>query len=221
MFKRLLSYFTPVVEKKVSSKINNQLQLVWRKGNLSLDTKHTTYSYGKLQNILKQGLAYIGFEKIRKCQKVLILGLGAGGVLELLREHIHYANYIDSVELDPLMLELGKTYFKLNQYQDKHKIHQMDAFEYVLSCKNTYDLIIIDIFQDYHMPGFLFADYFQAPLLKLLNQDGFILFNTIAIDKKAITRNQNYQLLFDHDKYSFRKYPRSLDGNELFTIKKL
>ncbi|MHC5362484.1 spermidine synthase [Myroides sp. LJL110] len=209
------------MEKKINSQVNNQLQLIWQNGRLVLDTEHTNYSYGKLQNVLKDGLAYIGVEKIKRFQNVLILGLGAGGVLQTLRQDICYTNNIDSVEVDPLVIDIGRKYFNLDKFQNNHNIFVMDAFEFVLSNKTNYDLIIIDIFQDYHMPNFLFAEYFQNHLLKMLNKHGFILFNTIAINQQALDRNQAFFNSFDPAIYSIRKYPKSLQTNQLFTIKKL
>lgn len=221
MLKKLISYFTPVVYRKIPSKINNQLQLVYHKGKLTLDTKNTNYSYGELQNTLQQALSYIGFSKIRKANSVLILGLGAGGIVSTLRNQVKYTNEIDSVELDEQIVSLGKKYFDLDLYNHKHTIHILDAFEYVLRTKKTYGLIIIDIFIDYHMPDFLFQNYFVEHLLQLLDKEGFILFNTIVINKEHAKRNKDFTTLFDPEKYSLRTYPRSLGANEIFTIKKL
>lgn len=221
MIKKILSYFTPVIEKRIPSKVSKQLEVTWVDGNLVVDTKHTNYSYGNLEKVLKNGLAFIGFEKIKRMNNILILGLGAGGVLKTLRDEIKYINSIDSVELDDAILFIANKYFDLGQYQDKHHIHQIDAFEFVLRSTDSYDLIIIDIFQDAHMPDFLFEGYFVEKLQQLLNVNGFILFNTIVLNKEEQYRNQNYADLFPKDNYSIRTYPKQQKYNELLTIKKL
>lgn len=221
MIKRILSYFTPVIEKRVPSKVSQQLEVTWVDGNLVVDTKHTNYSYGNLEKVLKNGLAFIGFEKIKKMDNVLILGLGAGGVLKTLRDEIKYTNSIDSVELDEAILFIANKYFELEKYQDKHTVHHIDAFEFVLRSTDTYDLIIIDIFQDAKMPAFLFESYFVEKLQQILNTNGFILFNTIVLNEKDEDRNHNYFTLFPKDSYSIRSYPKQQKYNELLTIKKL
>ena len=54
----------------------------------------------------------------------------------------------------------------------------------------------------------------------LLNLNGFILFNTMVINKTQEDRNLIYKSKFGGD-YSLRMYPKVKIHNELFTIKKL
>ncbi|AJH14872.1 spermidine synthase [Myroides profundi] len=221
MIKRILSYFTPIIEKKIPSKVSQQLEVTWIDGHLVVDTKHTNYSYGNLEKVLKNGLSFIGFEKIKNMDKVLILGLGAGGVLKTLRDEVKYLNAIDSVELDEAILFIGKKYFGIEQYSTNHTIHNIDAFEFVLRSKEQYDLIIIDIFQDAKMPDFLFERYFVEQIQKILNPKGFILFNTIVLTEEDENRNEQFYTLFPKENYSIRSYPKQQKYNVLLTIKKL
>lgn len=221
MIKRILSYFTPIIEKRIPSKVSQQLEVTWTEGRLVVDTKHTNYSYGNLEKVLKNGLSFIGFEKIKRMNNVLILGLGAGGILKTLRDEVKYANHIDSVELDEAILFVGNKYFGLQDYSEKHTIHNMDAFEFVLRSTEHYDLIIIDIFQDAKMPTFLFESYFVEKIHTILNTGGFILFNTIVLNQEDEIRNQKLHTLFPKEHYSIRTYPKQQKYNELLTIKKL
>ncbi|MEC4113810.1 spermidine synthase [Myroides pelagicus] len=221
MITKFLSYFFPITVKKYSSSISNQLDITWQKGELNLNSKNTNYSYGNLERVLRDGLKYIGERKIKNMDSILILGLGAGSVVDTLRNHIQYENKITSIELDPIVIDLGKKYFKLNELQHKHTIIQIDAFEYALRSKETFNLIIIDIFQDHIMPSFLFEDYFIRHIKKMLRKDGFILFNTITLNQEHKLRNEKFISLFDNTNYSTRIYPKSLKYNELLTIKKL
>ena len=90
----------------------------------------------------------------------------------------------------------------------------------MLKTKEKYDLIVIDIFQDTVMPNFLFEDFFINRINFLLNINGFILFNTMALEYKDRRRNAIYKSKFDRN-YSVRLYPKIEEHNELFTIKKL
>lgn len=219
MLKRLLSFFIPVNIHKKNSAISQKLEVTWNNGQLVLDSKNTNYSYGSLQRILRKGLHYIGFERIKGFSEILVLGVAAGSVIKTLTEEIHFRGNITGVEIDPAAIEIANKYFDLD------KIHNLeividDAFEFVLKTKKKYDLIIIDIFRDTEMPNFLFEDFFINRINFLLNVNGFILFNTMTLTKKDFDRNQQYRTKFSSN-YSVRMYPKVEVHNELFTIKKL
>lgn len=219
MIAKFLSYFIPINVVKKNSAVSNTLEVTWNNGELVLDSKNTNYSYGSLQRILKKGLKYIGFERIRKFESVLILGVAGGSVIKTLVNEIKYTGKITGVEIDKEVLEIANTYFKLNEIKNLELVVD-DAFEFVLKTKYKYDLIIIDIFQDTTMPNFLFEDFFINRINFLLNSNGFILFNTMVINEKDRVRNLDYKKKFNGN-YSLRMYPKVEIHNELFTIKKL
>lgn len=219
MLKKLLSYFIPVTIHKKNSRYSNRLEVTLNNGSLVLDSKNTNYSYGSLQRILRKGLNYIGFERIRGFNNILVLGVAGGSVIKTLTEEINYKGNITGVEIDPAVTEIANTYFGLDTVPNLTLIID-DAFEFVLKTKEKYDLIIIDIFQDTEMPTFLFQEFFINRINFLLNVNGFILFNTMTLTNDHKERNLKYRLKFNSD-YSVRMYPKVEDHNELFTIKKL
>jgi spermidine synthase len=219
MLSKFLSYFFPINVVKKNSSISKTLEVTWNNGELVLDSKNTNYSYGSLQRILRKGLKYIGFERIKKFNSVLILGVAGGSVIKTLVDEIKFKGKITGVEIDPEVISIANRYFKLNEIKNLELIVD-DAFEYVLKTKMKYDLIIIDIFQDTTMPNFLFEDFFINRINFLLNTDGFILFNTMVINEKDRIRNIDYKKKFDGN-FSLRMYPKVEEHNELFTIKKL
>jgi spermidine synthase len=219
MISKFLSYFIPINVIKKNSSISKTLEVTWNNGELVLDSKNTNYSYGSLQRILKKGLKYIGYERIRKFENILILGVAGGSVIKTLVDEVKFKGKIIGVEIDKDVVEIANKYFKLNEISNLELIID-DAFEFVLKTKDKYDLIIIDIFQDTTMPNFLFEDFFINRINFLLNVDGFILFNTMVINEKNRIRNLDYRKKFDAN-YSIRMYPKVEIHNELFTIKKL
>ncbi len=219
MIKRLLSYFLPIKVYETPSKTSTNLEVTWNNGYLVLDSKNTNYSFGSLQRALKKGLKYIGYERIRNFESILILGVAGGSVIETLKKEVKFDGKITGVEIDATVVDIANKYFGLNKY-DNLEIIIDDAFEFVLKTKDTYDLIIIDIFQDTIMPNFLFEDYFINRINFLLNVNGFILFNTMALKYNDRRRNAIYKSKFDSN-YSVRLYPKIEEHNELFTIKKL
>lgn len=219
MVQKFLSYFIPVSIKKFNSEISKSLEVTWNNGELVLDSKNTNYSYGSLQRILRKGLKYIGFERIKGFENILVLGVAGGSVIKTLVDEVKFSGKITGVEIDPKVVEIANHYFGLNKIVNC-KIVVDDAFEFVLKTKEKYDLIIIDVFQDTTMPNFLFEDFFINRINFLLNVNGFILFNTMVINKNDEVRNQLYKTKFDKN-YSLRMYPKVETHNELFTIKKL
>jgi spermidine synthase len=219
MLSRFFSYFIPINILKKNSAVSKSLEVTWNNGQLVLDSKNTNYSYGSLQRILKKGLKYIGYERIKKFEHILILGVAGGSVIKTLVDEVKFKGKMTGVELDKEVVEIANTYFKLDQIKNLELIID-DAFEFVLKTKWQYDLIIIDIFQDTTMPNFLFEDFFVNRVNFLLNPEGFILFNTMVISEKDRIRNLDYKKKFDSN-YSIRMYPKVEEHNELFTIKKL
>lgn len=219
MLAKILSFFIPINVTKKKSAISKSIEVTWNNGQLVLDSQNTNYSYGSLQRILRKGLKYIGFERIKSFENILILGVAGGSVIKTLVDEIKFKGKITGVEIDLEIIKIANDYFKLNEIQNLEIVID-DAFEYVLKTKEKYDLIVIDIFQDTIMPNFLFEDFFINRINFLLNLNGFILFNTMVINEKERIRNIDYKKKFDKN-YSVRMYPKVEDHNELFTIKKL
>ena len=219
MIKRLLSFLLPVKIHQKKSVYSKNLEVTWNNGYLVLDSENTNYSYGSLQRVLKKGLKYIGYDRIRNFQSILVLGVAGGSVIETLKNEIKFEGQITGVEIDPVVVELATKYFGLGKYNNVSIVID-DAFEFVLKSKEKYDLIIIDIFQDTTMPNFLFEDFFINRINFLLKVNGFILFNTMILNKNDSERNFDYRNKFDSN-YSVRLYPKIEEHNELFTIKKL
>jgi spermidine synthase len=219
MIKRLLSFLLPVKIHQKKSVYSKNLEVTWNNGYLVLDSENTNYSYGSLQRVLKKGLKYIGYERIRGFQSILVLGVAGGSVIETLKKEIKFDGIITGVEIDPVVVELATKYFGLGKYNNVSIVID-DAFEFALKTKEKYDLIVIDVFQDTTMPNFLFEDFFINRINFLLNVNGFILFNTMVLTKNDAERNFAYRNKFDSN-YSVRLYPKIEEHNELFTIKKL
>lgn len=219
MIAKLLSYLIPITIYKTKSSLSKTLEVTWYYGKLVLDSENANYSFGSLQRILKKGLRFIGFERIRKFESILVLGVAGGSVIKTLVDDVKFEGKITGVEIDAEVITLANKYFNLNKAPNL-EIVMDDAFEFVLKTKEKYDLIIIDIFQDIAMPNFLFEDFFIQRVQFLLNIKGFVLFNTMVLSETDIQRNAKYKSKFTGD-YSIRLYPKVEEHNELFTIKKL
>ncbi|PWA05863.1 spermidine synthase [Flavobacterium psychrotolerans] len=220
MFKKLFSYLIPMNIFKQKSRISQSLEITWANGELVLDSKNTNYSYGSLQRILRKGLQNIGFDKIVSMEHILVLGVAGGSVIKTLVDEIRYQGKITGVEIDPEIITIANDYFNLNAIPNL-EIKIDDAFEFVFKTKDSYDLIIIDVFQDTVMPNFLFESYFIDRVGFLMQKNGFMLFNTMILNESHNERNQNYCSQFNTKHYLVKKIPRIEQHNELIVVEKL
>jgi spermidine synthase len=199
--------------------VSKAIEINWNNGQLVLDSQNTNYSYGSLQRVLRLGLKKIGFEKIKSMNNLLVLGVAGGSVIKTLVDEIRYQGKITGIEIDPEVIQIANEYFNLNKIPNLNIIID-DAFEFVLKTKETYDLIIIDVFQDTQMPNFLFEKFFINRIGSLLNKHGYILFNTMTLNEKQDLRNKEYLSEFDSLPFSIFTIPRIENHNELIVIQK-
>jgi len=217
MLKKWLSYFVPLNIIREKSNWSTTLEVTWVNGELVLDSANTNYSYGSLQRILRIGLLKIGFERIIKMNHILVLGVAGGSVIKTLYNEIGYKKRITGVEIDANVIALATAHFEIDSIPNFETI-LADAFEFVLSTKEKYDFIIIDIFQDTKMPNFLFEDFFVNRILQILEPNGLFLFNTMCLTEEDNNRNATYLALFDRLNVEVQTIPRIEFHNELIIV---
>ena len=220
MIRKLLSYLIPITIYKNKSSWSKSIEVTWANGELVLDSENTNYSYGSLQRILRLGLKKIGFRQIKAMNKILVLGVAGGSVIKTLVNEVSYKGVITGVEIDPEIIKVANSYFNLSQIPNL-SIVIADAFEFVLQANEKYDLIIVDIFQDTNMPGFLFENFFTEKLCSLLHNKGHILFNTMVLNKKDNLRNEKYCSEFYQPNFRLKTIPRVEIHNELILIERI
>ncbi len=179
--KKLLSYFVPQKGKVYKSKINGQLELNWHDGKLMLDSENANYSYGALQRALAEGLYHIGKKEVKAFQNILVLGMGAGSVIETLRKDFKNEGKITAIEIDPVVVDLAKKYFKVDAFSNL-EIVVKDAFDFVKENTSNYDFIIVDLFIDRETPEKFSSPEFLQDLVKSIDTGGIILFNTVNVE---------------------------------------
>jgi spermidine synthase len=217
MLKKLLSYFIPINVFQQKSNISQTLEVTWIDGELVLDSKNTNYSYGNLQRILRKGLKFIGFERIKTMDHILVLGVAGGSVIKTLVDEIDFEGKITGVEIDNSVITIANEYFHLDQIKNLEIIID-DAFEFVLKTNDKYDLVIIDVFQDTKMPNFLFETFFINRICYLLQPKGFILFNTIVLNGKQKQLNLDFFNAFDVSQYIVTKLHKVDEMNEMIVV---
>lgn len=171
-WKKWISYLIPQT-KYVKSDVSGYLQVGWIEGEKVVDSRRANYSFGPLQRELEYGLNQIDLEGMQSC---LVLGMGAGSVVQSLRKKFDFKGIITAVELDPVMIQIADEVFDIRP-DEEFEIICDDAIDFVDYTEDQYDLIIIDVFIDITVPKELYRRDFWENILEISNPNTKILFN--------------------------------------------
>lgn len=183
--KHLLSYLFPLPVKRYPSNVHGRLEVNLVNGRLYLDTADSNYSYGSLQRILHRGLTEAGFNT-SNAGRILVLGMGAGSVVQTIRESFGSDAFIELVEFDAEIIRIAETDFGINRFENIRITHA-DALEFLEQSENQYDLIISDLFIGNAVPIIFTEPAFIHHLIGHLSPGGKIIYNTMRPTMSAET----------------------------------
>jgi len=169
----MLSFFSfkPKIISSRQSKFSGLLEVVDFWGDKYIATGNLTQSGSLIVDVWHPVLKKLGNPKHKNW---LILGLAGGSVARLISQK-YVPTSITGVEIDPVMLELGREYLNLDKIP-KLQIINADAKEYIKSSK-LYDFILVDLYLGDKLPSFVYTATFIDNLKKTLYPDGTIVFN--------------------------------------------
>lgn len=112
-------------------------------------------------------------------ESLLILGLGGGSQVKLFNQ-LYRVNHITGVEIDPLIIKLGKQYFDLNE----SNLTTLEQNAYLLfdTSSQKYSYIIIDNFKENMFENECQTKSFLEKAKNHLDPDGAILLNKLKDD---------------------------------------
>ena len=150
-------------------------------------------------------MAHIPYSVSRKCDHVLIIGGGDGGVVREFAKHKSIKT-IDLVEIDERVIEVSKEFFpQCTSALDDPRvtIHAKDGFEFIKKKKNHYDIIIIDSTDPEDFASGLFTKEFYNDVYNALTEDGIMMNQTEnpfldEFDIKKIYSNMRKSFPFVH-----------------------
>lgn len=175
-----MDIFNPVkILEEKNSKFNGKVKVV---RSLGLGT------YIQVDNLTQSGGVVTGIwkEVIRKVKRVkpkmgscLILGLGGGTVVSLINKYWKGIDIV-GIDIDPVMVEMGKKYLGLKDVKTKIA----DARKYVSKDKQQYDLVIVDLYQGYDYPKEFETEEYLEKLKNLLGKEGLLIINRLYFGEK-------------------------------------
>ena len=154
--------------------------------------------------------------------RVLMLGMGGGSIAS----HLNVSQpdiQIHIVELRQAVIDIAYDYFHLPEEPEIEVMHE-DALIYIEDAISSYDIIIVDVFDDQGLPEAFTRGEFQQNLLKNLKPSGLVLFNlwghqdshTKQQTEKIIHYWQNLQV--KQSKIAINTYPIQSSENIILSI---
>jgi spermidine synthase len=108
-------------------------------------------------------------------KSILMIGLGGGTISTYLGRHMPEVP-IDTVEIDPGVINAAKKYFGMRE-SDTVRYLEGDGRVYLNRHKGTYDLILLDAFHGGYVPFHLLTKEFYALVKQRLTPTGAAAFN--------------------------------------------
>ena len=144
-----------------------------------------TYQAGTVNTQFYKGnLPYINYFLISyllnpKAEKILVIGMGSGKLINDIEFLFDSLKEIDCVDLEENIVNIAEKYFDFKQ-SDKFNFILQDGITYLRNCKKKYDLIITDVANNDGIDlRFLSDEYFSA-VKKCLKKGGIFVSNMCA-----------------------------------------
>jgi spermidine synthase len=106
----------------------------------------------------------------------LVIGLGGGS---LVKQYRHHGWKVDAIECDHEVIQLAKQYFRL--YPSDGTIYESEGRTFLRSTSNTYDVILLDVFENRSNSFHLYTQEAFGLISSKLNANGILAVSIEAI----------------------------------------
>jgi spermidine synthase len=175
--RRWYSFIAEIPVRTYESEISPSLKISYYKGRYVLGTGDIMYSFEDEYTAFKEAFSQVKPEK-RGIEKVLILGYGLGSIPAILNKRHKMNCEYTAVELDPMVITLAKEYSEFPK-KSSIRLHCGDAYEYVQTAQEQFDLIVVDLFIVDNVPNQFSNDEFITNLRRLMAPKGMVMFNRL------------------------------------------
>ncbi len=176
-WKKWISHLTPLTLEETGSEQNPELTVNLDRGRVQLLSGDAIYSWDDLYRNFD-----IAFEELHLEQypfeDVLLLGLGLGSIPVLLEQKYGRNYRYTAVEWDETVTDLALRY-TLSRLKSPVDIVTADAEVFIDVCQDTFDLLIVDLFEDDLTPPQFETPEFLESCDDLLRPGGMLLFNRL------------------------------------------
>jgi spermidine synthase len=181
----VLSWLWPIHIARAEG-MHGPLELRLEAGRKVLNSANANQSYGSLHHVWQLVLRQAGLTQ-HPPSSVLVLGLGGGSVVRILRNELGINAPITAVELDPVMIDLARVHFGLASVPNITVI-EGDAMVQVHALQARYDLVLVDLFDDLDLARGVDSRTFAHGLRERCSDGGQVLVNTVGYDVTSTAR---------------------------------
>lgn len=154
------------------------------------DPDRLVFDYGKL--------VFTGFLLNPKPERILVIGLGGGSLPRLMQKLFPEAN-IDSVEIDPAVIDVAREYFDF-EVRPGDSVVARDGRVFVrraLLRGQRYDFVLLDAFTGDYIPEHMMTREYLEECLRLLSDDGVLVANTFSSSRLYRHETATFAAAFD------------------------
>ncbi len=176
--KRLLSYLIPQKIAEFKTPFNSYIRINDEGSARKLLVNGSPQSGNYIDVLWSAAFGAFDIASRMNVKNILVLGTAGGTVIHKVHNLFPHAR-ITGVEIDPVMIDIGKKYFDLGTIKELRFVHA-DAKEFVTSevkKKHVYDLIIADMSFGRVIPEFLTTSLFIGKMKSLVTPYGSIVIN--------------------------------------------
>jgi spermidine synthase len=184
---RWLSWLRPVRVTRTEGRAGT-LEVRWERGRKVLNSDHANQSFGSLHRVWQQVLGHLDLPA-NPPAKVLLLGLGGGSAIRILRNELQLTCAITAVEWDPAVVAVARVHFGLERHDDLLLITG-DAVVQVQVLTERFDLVLVDLFDDLDLARGVDTLGFAHGLRDRCAENGIVCFNTVSYDDGSEARCQ-------------------------------
>lgn len=208
----LVSFLYPQLVEARKGNVTPYLEIRRSRGKYVLNSTTVNYSFGGVHVIFEALFKKIDLGKF-ELKNALILGMGAGSIISLLREKYPNECHITAVEKDPVVIELAEKYFDVKKNRLLKIVHD-DAFSFASVTEEKYDLIISDLFVDEDVPEQFITEEYLMNLRRMSNKRCCIIYNKMTEKKIHKKKFEKLAVLFGKIFFGSETHRLSAYGSE-------
>ncbi len=195
LWKKWLSHIKELSLEQTGSNYNPHLEVLLVRGRHQLVTEDAIYSFDDKYLNFDYAFKKIDWTKFKRKQ-ALVLGLGLGSVILLLeKKYKQQFDYV-AVEIDPEICRLCNKY-TLSELDSYVEVLPTEATNFLHTREETYDLVIMDIFQSGDIPLQFQSEAYLSLLKDKLSPDGLLLYNRMNISSSHKRENKAFEPVFN------------------------
>lgn len=183
--------------RKYHSDYSGNLYITMENGKKVLNTDSVNYSYNSLHRVFQSAFDKSSLTK-GGTLTTLILGLGAGSIIEILRKEYHTSGNITAVDIDPVIIEIAQSEFNIHQFDPVEIVHA-DALDFLITDTGLYHLICMDLFINETVPLQFLNFQFIHDLITRLTNHGRLYINIMLVNEGI---KKTFREIYDEIKHT-------------------